>query len=263
MDEPLLYGMAYNQHMSEQHWDPTVYLRDAAFVPALGVPVLELLAPRAGEHILDLGCGDGTLTAQLRAAGTEVLGVDSSPEQIAAARARGLKAEVMDAHALPFTEEFDAVFSNAALHWMLEPAAVLAGVRRALKIGGRFVGEMGGAGNVASVVAAYGGELAARALDVRQYNPWFFPTVTEYTRLLESAGFIVDSIDLFARPTALPGDVREWLTLMTQPFLSAVAPAAQAELVDAVRTRIRGQAQQADGRWELDYVRLRFQARKV
>src|SRR4051812_24270218 len=125
-------------------WAPDAYLQHAGFVPALGAGVLELLDPQPGERILDLGCGEGSLTQELVARGAVVLGVDSSDAQVAAARARGLDARVMDGEALAFEHEFDAVFSNAALHWMRRPDAVVAGVARALRPGGRFVAELGG-----------------------------------------------------------------------------------------------------------------------
>jgi trans-aconitate methyltransferase len=136
----------------QQHWDPARYQRNAGFVAALGQPVVELLAPRSGERILDLGCGDGALTEVL-ARDARVTGVDASAEQVGAARARGLDAHVADGTRLGFAAEFDAVFSNAALHWMRDPDAVIDGVWRVLKPGGRFVGECGGAGNVATVRA--------------------------------------------------------------------------------------------------------------
>ena len=135
-----------------QHWDPERYSRVAGFVPALGQPVVDLLAPKPGERILDLGCGDGPLTLKLQELGAHVVGVDASPDQIAAAQRLGLDARVVDAHDLRLPPAFDAVFSNAALHWMKKPDAVIAGVWRALKPGGRFVGEMGAAGNVGTVV---------------------------------------------------------------------------------------------------------------
>jgi trans-aconitate methyltransferase len=131
-----------------QTWDPVAYERNARFVADLGAPVLELLAPRPGEDVLDLGCGDGALTERIVATGARVRGCDASPELVQAARARGLDVDLVDGHALRYSAEFDAVFSNAALHWMTRPAEVVAGVRRALRPGGRFVGEFGGFGNV-------------------------------------------------------------------------------------------------------------------
>ena len=249
--------------MSTQQWNPDQYQRDAGFVAALGAPLIDVLAPQPHERILDVGCGDGTLTAQLAAHGCTVVAIDSSAPQITAALARGLDAHVMDAQALAFEAEFDGVFSNAALHWMRNPAAVLAGIARALKPGGRFVGEMGGHGNVASVVAGYTQALSVRGIDVSLHNPWYFPDCEEYSALLRAAGFNVEAIELFARPTPLPGDVGDWLTMMTQTFIAAVPPADADPLVATVREGLIPSALRADGTWTLDYVRLRFRARKV
>ncbi|KAG1290645.1 hypothetical protein G6F64_013898 [Rhizopus arrhizus] len=137
-----------------QHWNAQDYAIDAGFVPLLGGAVARLLDPRAGERILALGCGDGVLSTELALSGARIHGVDASPELVMAARARGVDAQVMDGHALSFDSEFDAVFSNAALHWMGTPDRVLEGVRRALRPGGRFVAEFGGHGNVATIIAA-------------------------------------------------------------------------------------------------------------
>ena len=130
--------------IAEQQWSARRYAETAHFVPELGTPVLELLAPSVGERILDLGCGDGVLTEKIIAAGAVVVAIDAAPDMVAAARARGIDARIMRGQDLTFDNEFDAVFSNASLHWMRPPEAVLAGVRRALKPRGRFVGEMGG-----------------------------------------------------------------------------------------------------------------------
>ena len=151
--------------IARQRWSAERYAETAHFVPALGAPVLELLAPSPGEHILDLGCGDGVLTEKIVAAGATVIAVDAGPDMVAAARARGIDARVMDGQKLTFGGEFDAVFSNAALHWMRDQQAVLAGVHRALKPGGRFVAEMGGHNNTAAIIVALSAVLARRGLD--------------------------------------------------------------------------------------------------
>jgi trans-aconitate methyltransferase len=150
--------------IARQHWSAERYAETAHFVPALGAPVLELLAPSPGERILDLGCGDGVLTEKIVAAGATVIAVDAGPDMVAAARARGIDARVMDGQRLTFSGEFDAVFSNAALHWMRDQEAVLSAVRRALEPGGRFVAEMGGHNNTAAIIVALGrGPRAPRA----------------------------------------------------------------------------------------------------
>ena len=244
-----------------QRWDPVRYARDAAFVPVLGAPVFDLLAPRPGEHILDLGCGDGVLTEKLAAVAT-VVGVDASPEQVEAAKARGLDARVMSGDALIFANEFDAVFSNAALHWMRAAEAVLDGVARSLKPGGRFAGEMGGIGNTATILEALLAALAARGIDGQALWPWYFPSLEEYRGRLEHAGFEISSIALILRPTPLPGRLAAWLETFAVKFLDAVPatehPALLAEIEAAVAPKLRD----ASGNWTADYVRLRFLAVK-
>ncbi|MCG5239576.1 class I SAM-dependent methyltransferase [Azospirillum doebereinerae] len=247
---------------TDQRWEAGGYKHHAGFVPELGMPVVELLDPRPGERILDLGCGEGTLTERLAALGCDVVGVDSSPEFIETAKARGLDARVVDAHALPFAAEFDAVFSNAALHWMTGPDAVVAGVARALRPGGRFVGEFGGAGNVGRIVAALEAALVRRGLDGRAANPWYFPTPEEYREKLEAAGFRVRSIALIPRPTPLPTDMAGWLATFAQSFLNRVSEAERPSLVAEVLETVAPELRDAEGRWTADYVRLRFSADK-
>jgi trans-aconitate methyltransferase len=245
----------------EQHWDPARYQRNAGFVAALGQPVVELLAPRPDERILDLGCGDGALTAIL-ARQARVTGVDASAEQVAAARARGLDAHVADGARLTFAAEFDAVFSNAALHWMRDPDAVIDGVWRALKPGGRFVAECGGAGNVATVIDALDAAVARRGVDGRAVNPWYFPSSDEYRRRLERRGFAVASIDLIARPTPLPGRLADWLDTFAESFLAAVPAQERRAVKDEVEALVAATLRGASGVWTVDYVRLRFAAVK-
>lgn len=242
-------------------WDPERYARCARFVSDLGAPVVDLLAPRPGQRVLDLGCGDGALTARLAARGCVVVGVDASPAQVAAARARGLDARVMDGQRLAFDGEFDAVFSNAALHWMPDPDAVIDGVWRALRPGGRFAGEMGGAGNVATVREALADGLRRRGIDPARVDPWYFPTAEEYRARLTARGFDVVYAALLPRPTPLPVELSAWLETFAQTYLDAVPPAARAAFLEEVTARTRPRLCPA-GRWVVDYVRLRFLAVK-
>lgn len=245
-----------------QQWDAQAYAHNGRFVADFGAPVVEWLAPRRGERILDLGCGDGALTEQLVEAGASVLGADASEELAQAARARGIAVQVLDGQALPFTHEFDAVFSNAALHWMRrDPAAVVAGVYRALRPGGRFVAEMGGAGNVASIRGAIYEALSRRGIEAASLDPWYFPTVAEYRALLEAAGFEVSRIEKFPRPTPLPGDVSGWLRTFANAFMQAVPESEREPVLAEIRDALRPLLSSA-GLWTADYVRLRFVAIK-
>jgi len=174
---------------------------------------MDLLQPQPGERILDLGCGDGVLTEKLLALGAHVVAIDSAPDMIAAARQRGLDAQIMDARAITFENEFDAVFSNAVLHWVKDdPDAPIAGAFRALKPGGRFVGELGGHGNVAAITVALLAALERRGIaNATAMIPWYYPTVDEYAARLRRAGFAPQSVQLIPRPTPLPTGMRGWL----------------------------------------------------
>lgn len=247
----------------DQHWDPARYRKSGGFVPELGLPVVDLLDPQPGERILDLGCGDGVLTRAIADLGADVVGLDRSVAQVAAARDLGLAVAVADGAALPVRQAFDAVFSNAALHWMRNPAAVIAGVQRALRPGGRFVGEMGGHGNIAAIASALVAALGRRGLGGLESLPWYFPTAEEYGALLEQGGFAVRSIGLTPRPTPLPGDISDWIEMFAAGPLAAVSerdrPAFLGEIGDALAPSLRA----ADGSWTADYVRLRFAAVKM
>ena len=243
-----------------QQWDPESYARNARFVSDLGSPVLDLLAPKAGERILDLGCGDGVLTKKLVELGCDVVAIDSGAAQIEAARNLGLDAHVMNALDLPFHDEFDAVFSNAVLHWILHAGVMIAGVFRALKPRGRFVAECGGAGCINKIRTALVHALNQRGLNGEAHVPWHFPTPGDYTTRLEKAGFRVDSIALVPRPTPLPGDIVPFLETFAQSFLSVLPAGARAGYLGEVRAILEPQLRNADGVWIADYVRLRFAA---
>lgn len=245
-----------------QKWDPEQYAQHARFVSDLGGPVVDLLDPQPGERVLDLGCGDGALTERLVSAGCEVVAIDSSPEQVWAALERGLDARIADVSELSIDGLFDGVFSNAALHWITDPQPVIVNVWNALRPGGRFVAEFGGAGCVATVRAALASELSGRGIDAKSLDPWYFPTPEEYGARLESQGFRVDLNILFPRPTPLPSDIRSWLEIFAQPYTSCVAAPDRLSLIDAVRTRLEPQLLNADGVWVVDYVRLRVAATK-
>jgi trans-aconitate methyltransferase len=247
---------------SRQSWDPERYARNARFVSELGTAVVELLAPKPGERILDLGCGDGVLTKKLQELGCHVVGVDGSAAQVAAARAIGVDARVMDGRQLSFHEEFDAVFSNAALHWMKEADAVIGGVWRALKLGGRFVAECGGYRCVAKIEAALVKGLDRRGIDGASRNPWYFPTADEYRRRLEAQAFDVNYIALIPRPTPLPGDIEGWLETFALNFTEILPRQERAGFLREVKETLKPDLCDGAGQWTADYVRLRFAARK-
>jgi trans-aconitate methyltransferase len=219
-----------------------------------------LLAPQPGEAILDLGCGDGALTEKIAAAGALVTGVDASPGMVAAARARGLRVDEANGDALPYTSEFDAVFSNAALHWMPDAEAVIAGVWRALKPGGRFVAEMGGLGNIAAIRVALQAVLAKYGIDAEAVAASFYPSPGQYRRLLEAAGFTVRSIELIPRPTPLPAGMEAWLNTFRNGVLDLLETEDRARAMVEILGLLKPVLCDADGNWSADYVRLRFAA---
>jgi len=204
-------------------WNPDSYAKNARFVSDLGEPLLQLLDAKPGEMILDLGCGDGVLTEKIIAVGCTVYGVDASHAQLQAARSRNLPVAVMDGQRLAIKKQrFDAVFTNAALHWMKQAEKVVEGVANVLKPGGRFAGEFGGKGNVETIRQALHGALSKRGIDPWRNDPWHYPSPEEYTKLLNRFGFAVEYIELIPRPTKLPGDIRGWLDVFAQPFTKAI-----------------------------------------
>jgi trans-aconitate methyltransferase len=244
-------------------WDANLYATHAAFVPALGAPVLDLLAPKPGERILDLGCGDGVLTQKLVEAGTDVVGVDADPQMVAAAREKGINARIGDGRDLAFDSEFDAVFSNAALHWIGAPAQVTAGVARALKPGGRYVGEFGGHANIAAIRTALRAVLKVHGYRVEPDETSYYPTAQSFRNILEENGFVVDSCAIIPRPTPLPTGMIGWLNTFRGGFIdnAGVPPEKRDQIIEDVCALLRPVLADAEGNWIADYVRIRFSAR--
>lgn len=244
-----------------QSWNPAAYAEVGSFVPTLGAGVLEWLAPQPGERILDLGCGDGQLTAKIAACGAQVVGVDASPAMIASAQAKGIDARVANAEALPFLAEFDAVFSNAALHWVRDQDAMLAGVHRALKQGGRFVAEMGGHGNVAAILVALMAVLERHGFGGKEDGVNYYPTPQSYRARLERHGFHVEEIQLIPRPTPLSAGMAAWLVTFRSGVLGSIPEELRSTVVEETVALLRPVLCDEEGNWTGDYVRLRFIAR--
>lgn len=245
--------------MAQRHseWDPERYESSFSFVWNRGADLVALLDPKPGETILDLGCGTGQLTHQIAERGAAVIGLDSAPAMIAQARINypSLKFILADGADFALARPVDAVFSNAALHWMPKPGAVVACVRRALKTGGRFVAEFGGKSNVSAIIAAVRAEVPGAV------NPWYYPSLGEYASLLEAHGFRVTQAFHFDRPTGLEGErgMRDWLDMFGTALLAAV-PATERNAVCArIVERLRPSLFR-DGTWFADYVRLRVLA---
>jgi len=243
-----------------QTWNPDTYSQNAAFVPQLGSGVLEWLAPQAAENILDLGCGDGQLTERIVAAGSNVTGIDASPQMVAAARARGVAAEEGPAESLPFADHsFDAVFSNAVLHWVRGQDAMMTEVRRVLRPGGRFVAELGGHGNIATIRVAFAAVLARLGHASLGERGNYYPTPGAYTRRLTSHGFTVARIILFPRPTPLgAGGITAWLNTFCRGALDALPEDLRETAVAETVALLAPVLCDEEGQWTADYVRLRF-----
>jgi trans-aconitate methyltransferase len=246
-----------------QIWDPETYGRDGAFVHGLAGGVLEWLAAQPGERILDLGCGDGQLTARLLTTGADVAGVDASPAMVAAARGRGIAAEEAGAEQLPYADAaFDAVFSNAVLHWVRDQDAMMAEVQRVLKPGGRFVAEMGGHGNVAAIHVALRAVLKAHGFAGAEDGVNYYPTPEAYARRLKHHGFAIERMELIPRPTALEkGGMAGWLNTFRRGVLDQIPEPQRTSVIEECCTLLASALRDEDGNWTADYVRLRFAAR--
>ena len=249
--------------MSNRDWNAQLYEGGHAFVYHLAQDLVRLLAPTPGERILDVGCGTGHLTRQIADAGAHVIGIDLSPAMIETARqvAPGVEFHVADARHLGFDAEFDAVFSNAVLHWIVPPEAAARRLFRALRPNARLVCEFGGKGNVAALLTAI--DAAARSVGVdAPAHQNYYPTIAEYAGVLEGAGFEVRSAVLFDRPTPLEGadGLLNWVRMFRGAVLDAIPPARHRDFAAA----LAGHAKPTLWReqWVADYRRLRIVARR-
>jgi ubiquinone/menaquinone biosynthesis C-methylase UbiE len=251
--------------MTQQTWDAGLYDRKHGFVSEQGRELVDLLDPKLGERILDVGCGTGDLAAVIAARGAAVVGLDASEEMLTAARAKHPHLELVqgDAADFRFPAPFDGVLSNAALHWVFDADGAVRSIARVLKAGGRFVAEFGGRGNIRAIISAVR-KAAAEVAGVDVQHRWYFPSIGQYAGLLERNDLEVRRAALFDRPTPLAdGDrgLRTWLTMFWSPLLSAV-PAEGAEAVLARAEELLRRQWFRDGTWIADYRRLRVVAVK-
>jgi trans-aconitate methyltransferase len=245
-------------------WDSALYDDRHSFVWRAGAGLLDLLNPQAGERILDLGCGTGHLTAKIAEAGAVAVGLDSSPAMIAQARQNfpSLRFVLAEARDFRFEESFDAVFSNAVLHWIHDAEAVVKCVAAVLRSGGRFVLEMGARGNVESIRKMLEDVLTESGRTPK--SPWFYPSAGEYSTLLETHGFEIRTAQTFERWTKLEHPdrgLREWLEMFAGSWFEGISPADRAALIATIEDRLRATLYK-DGSWWADYRRLRIEAVK-
>jgi trans-aconitate methyltransferase len=247
-------------------WNAEHYDNKLDYVSGLGKGVISLLQPKPGEIILDLGCGTGDLTHEIAMSGASVMGIDQSDNMIQRARKKypGITFTVGNAEELDMNQQFDAVFSNAALHWMTNPSKVIEHVRDILLPGGRFVAEFGGKGNVQTVIDALEATLNDLGINIQNKNPWYFPGIGEYASLLEKHGFIVTYALRFSRPTLMPdGDkgLKHWLDGFAGSYLQSLGLPDRSNVIQKVTELCRSTLYK-NGQWYIDYKRLRIMAEK-
>ncbi|MCJ7840025.1 methyltransferase domain-containing protein [Lederbergia sp. NSJ-179] len=246
---------------SNDQWNSKLYDQSHAFVSKLGQGIVELLAPKAGERILDLGCGTGDLANQLTDLGAQVVGIDQSENMIQEAKEKypHITFHVEDATALPYRNEFDAVFSNATLHWIKSPKQALTCIYDALKPGGRFVAEFGGENNVEWIINAVLDQFKKQGIeDGDKRIPWYFPSIGEYTSLMEEVGFRVTFAQHFDRPTPLEGShgLKNWLEMFGSSLFKGLTESQKAQLISGVEDSLR-EVMFRNGQWLADYKRIR------
>jgi len=251
----------------EKKWDASLYNDKHSFVFKYGEDLVDLLAPQKGERILDLGCGTGYLTNVIASSGAEVVGIDNSHEMIekAAKEYPALDFRIMPAEEFHFDESFDAIFSNAVLHWVMEKEKAIDCMYRNLKRSGRLVLEMGGKGNVEKIINALNEALAKRGFETNtELLINYFPSIGEYTGLLEKRGFKVNYAAHFNRDTELAdkeNGIKDWIKMFRSPLLKDIDKDVVNEILEEVQESLRPTLFR-NGKWYADYKRLRVVAIK-
>ncbi|WP_457564189.1 class I SAM-dependent methyltransferase [Caminibacter sp.] len=240
-------------------WNVDLYKKHANFVSNLAIDVVELLNPKKNEKILDVGCGDGTLGELIEKKGAKVIGIDKSKNMIKKAKEK-IEAYNIDVIEMNYKNEFDAVFSNAVLHWINDQKKALANIYKALKNNGRFVCEFGGKGNIDSLLNAIENVFIKYKFG-KFKNPWYFPDVKSYKNILESEGFSVEYIELIPRPTKI-NDIKKWIDIFCKDFTENLTKEQKNVFKNEVEKILRDKIYTKTNEWIVDYVRIRFKAIK-
>ncbi|MCM3570263.1 trans-aconitate 2-methyltransferase [Neobacillus mesonae] len=248
-------------HIEECTWDANLYDTKHSFVSKYANSIVELLAPKHGEKILDLGCGTGDLANIIYEYGADIIGVDKSETMIEQASSKypHIQFMVQDAVSLDFHSKFDAVFSNAALHWVLPANKALNGIYQSLKSGGRFVAEFGGKGNVQTITNEMIQQIKEKGLEFKNEQfPWFYPSIAEYSTLMEKVGFRVTFAQHFDRPTQLEGDdgLKNWIDMFASHFFNGIPKNTKNEIIVNIENNLKNTLYK-DGHWIADYKRIR------
>ncbi len=254
--------MADNMQKESNDWDAKKYHKHADFVSNLAMPVVELLNPQKGEKILDVGCGEGTLALEIEKSGAKVIAVDLSEDMVLKSKEKGLEAYMMSATDLRFEQTFDAIFSNATLHWVLTPDEALKQMYKVLKPKGRIIAEFGGENNIKHLLHAIKAVFEKHPKYGAFNNPWYFPAKDTYKALLEACGFEVIMIETIVRPTKID-DITHWLDVFANGIIKHLTPKQQAQFKTEVKTLLKPLLYSKEEGWVIDYERLRFKAIKV
>ena len=245
----------------KDQWNANLYDQNHSFVSQFGTDLVQLLAPKQRESILDLGCGTGDLSRKISDFEAQVIGIDQSINMIEQAKVKypEISFDVQDATELTYENEFDAIFSNATLHWIKQPEKALQGIFAGLKEGGRFVAEFGGKGNVQTITDEIIRQLKTEEIEFKDEQfPWFYPSIAEYAALMERVGFRVTFAQHFDRPTQLEGQdgLRNWIEMFGTQFFEGIAEQGKNKIVAQVEKNLKESLYKA-GHWYADYKRIR------